>query len=66
MDIVLTGSMEPNKNTIKEALEKQGATIKSSVSKTTDLVAYGENAGSKLTKAKKLNINTLYYKEITK
>ena len=66
MDIVLTGSMEPNKNTIKEALEKQGATIKSSVSKTTDLVVYGENAGSKLTKAKKLNIDTLHYKEITK
>ncbi len=55
--VVLTGSLE--KLTRKEAtqlLESFGASLSSSVSKNTDLVIAGEAAGSKLDKARELNI----------
>jgi len=61
---VLTGSMVPNKGYIKELLEADGATIKSSVTSKTDLVVYGDKAGSKLDKAKELNIKILSYVDI--
>ncbi len=62
--IVLTGSFE--KMTREEAttfFEKNGANVTSSVSKNTDFVIYGENAGSKLIKAKQLGIKTMNEKE---
>lgn len=43
----------------KDLLEKYGANVSGSVSKKTDLVIYGENAGSKLQKALQLNIETM-------
>ncbi|PTF13855.1 DNA ligase [Staphylococcus devriesei] len=52
--IVLTGKLQ--QMTRKEAsawLEMQGANVTSSVTKSTDLVIVGEDAGSKLTKAEK-------------
>ncbi|RIL72570.1 NAD-dependent DNA ligase LigA [Staphylococcus devriesei] len=52
--IVLTGKLQ--QMTRKEAsawLEMQGANVTSSVTKSTDLVIAGEDAGSKLTKAEK-------------
>lgn len=55
--IVLTGSLEKyTREEIKNILERKGAVIRSSVSKKTDMVLAGENPGSKLEKAKKLNI----------
>jgi len=57
--VVLTGSMSVSRGVVKEMLEKLGAKVSGSVSKKTDYVIYGEDAGSKLTKAESLGINTL-------
>ncbi len=57
--VVLTGSMSVSRGIIKEMLEKLGAKVSGSVSKKTDYVIYGEDAGSKLTKAESLGVNTL-------
>ena len=57
--VVLTGSMSVSRGAVKEMLEKLGAKVSGSVSKKTDYVVYGEDAGSKLTKAEGLGVNTL-------
>lgn len=54
---VITGTMENYKrDEIKELIEKNGGKVTGSVSKNTDVVLCGQNAGSKLTKAKDLNV----------
>ena len=57
--VVLTGTMSESRGKIKEMLEKLGAKVSGSVSKKTDFVIYGEDAGSKLTKAESLGVVTL-------
>ena len=57
--VVLTGSMSVSRGVVKEMLEKLGAKVSGSVSKKTDFVIYGEDAGSKLTKAEGLGVSTL-------
>ncbi|MDR1013136.1 MAG: NAD-dependent DNA ligase LigA [Lactobacillales bacterium] len=54
--VVLTGRLTLNRSVIKERLEILGAKVAGSVSKKTDLVIAGSNAGSKLTKAWQLEI----------
>lgn len=55
--IVLTGTLTHYKrDDAKAILEKLGANVSGSVSKHTDLVIYGESAGSKLTKANALGV----------
>jgi DNA ligase (NAD+) len=55
--IVLTGKLEQmGRNEAKEKIEALGGNISGSVSKKTDLVIAGEDAGSKLTKAESLGI----------
>ncbi len=55
--VVLTGTLSQMKRAdAKKALEAAGAKVSGSVSKKTDLVIAGEDAGSKLTKAQELGI----------
>jgi DNA ligase (NAD+) len=57
--VVLTGSMSVGRGVIKEMLENLGAKVSGSVSKKTAFLIYGDEAGSKLTKAEKLGVVTL-------
>ena len=57
--VVLTGTMSVGRAIIKDMMENFGAKVSSSISKKTDFLIYGESAGSKLTKAKKLGVTTL-------
>ena len=55
--VALTGSLlKFSRSEASEILRAMGAEVQSSVGKSTDLVVVGENAGSKLEKAKSLNI----------
>ncbi len=56
---VLTGALNEPRTVIQTRLEALGARVASSVSKKTDYVVAGENAGSKLTKAEGLGIKIL-------
>jgi DNA ligase (NAD+) len=62
--VVLTGTMSESRGKIKEMLENLGAKVSGSVSKKTDYVVYGEDAGSKLTKAEGLGVVTLTEEEM--
>jgi len=57
--VVLTGTMSESRGAIKEMLEALGAKVSGSVSKKTDFLIYGEDAGSKYDKAEKLGVATL-------
>ena len=57
--MVLTGTMSVSRGDIKNKLEALGAKISSSVSKKTDYVVYGEDAGSKYDKAIELKVTVL-------
>lgn len=58
--VVLTGTLtQLTRNDAKALLESLGANVSGSVSKKTDLVIYGEAAGSKLTKANSLGVMTM-------
>ncbi|MCF6139150.1 NAD-dependent DNA ligase LigA [Pseudalkalibacillus berkeleyi] len=56
--IVLTGKLyQLSRNDAKAEIERLGGKVTGSVSKSTDLLIVGEDAGSKLTKAEKLGID---------
>lgn len=56
---VLTGTLDMPRQTAKNLLENLGAKVAGSVSKKTNTVVAGENAGSKLTDANALGIKVL-------
>lgn len=58
--VVLTGTLTQMKRSeAKDLLESLGANVSGSVSKKTDFVIYGEEAGSKLTKARELEVTLM-------
>lgn len=61
---VLTGTMSESRGAIKELLENLGAKVSGSVSKKTDFLIYGEDAGSKYDKAESLGVKTLSEEEM--
>jgi DNA ligase (NAD+) len=62
--MVLTGTMSESRGNIKKMLESLGAKVSGSVSKKTDYVVYGEDAGSKYDKAVDLGVITLTEEEM--
>jgi DNA ligase (NAD+) len=56
---VLTGTLAEPRDVVKEHLQALGARVAGSVSKKTDYVVAGEEAGSKLSKARDLGIEVL-------
>lgn len=63
--VVVTGTLEAyTRDQVKEHLRAVGAIVTDSVSKKTDILVAGEAAGSKLEKAKKLNIRVLSEAEL--
>lgn len=64
--IVLTGSLENfTRSQAKELIESLGGKVSGSVSKKTDFVLAGEEAGSKLTKAAELGVKIINETEFT-
>ena len=62
--VVLTGTMSRSRGLIKKELEDLGAKVSSSVSKKTDYLIYGEDAGSKYDKAVSLKVETITENEM--
>lgn len=61
---VITGTLSKPREDFKQLLEKFGAKVSSSVSKKTDFVLYGEEAGLKLQKAQSLGIKCINEDEL--
>lgn len=61
---VITGTLSKPRNEIEKLIENYGGKVSSSVSKKTDYVLAGENAGSKLDKAKALGIKIIEEKDL--
>lgn len=61
--LVITGTLSQKREFYEELLEKVGAKVSSSVSKKTDFLLCGEDAGSKLKKAQELGIKILNEEE---
>ncbi len=63
--VVITGSFAAfGRTELKQKLQSYGAKVTGSVSKQTDIVVVGENAGSKMDKAEKLSIQILSEEEL--
>lgn len=61
---VVTGTLErADRKTVEALIESLGAKASGSVSKKTDYVIAGENAGSKLQKARELSVKVIDEKE---
>ena len=61
---VITGTLSKSRDEFKAVLEANGAKVSGSVSKKTDFVLYGEEAGSKLDKARELGVATITEDEL--
>jgi DNA ligase (NAD+) len=64
--IAITGKLSSiSRDQLKSDLEELGVKVVSSISKNTDYVIVGDDAGSKLDKAKALNIEIIYDKDLS-
>jgi NAD-dependent DNA ligase len=65
--IVITGILtDITRNQAQEIIEKAGGKLSETISKKTDLLIAGENGGSKLEKAKELQIKVMTEKEFVR
>ncbi len=64
LTFVITGTLPHPRNEIEALIENMGGHASGSVSKKTDYLVTGENAGSKLQKAKSLGIKIISYEEL--
>ena len=64
--VVITGTMSKSRDEMKSFFEDLGAKVSSSVSKKTDFLIYGEDAGSKYDKAIELGVKTLNEDELNR
>ena len=65
--VVVTGTLTKlSRDEAKDALRKAGAIVTDSISKKTDFLVVGADAGSKLDKARKLGVKTLTEAEFLK
>src|SRR5699024_11528323 len=65
MTFVLTGKLvEMTRNEAKEKIELNGGKVTSSVSNNTDVVVAGSDAGSKLDRARELEITVWYEQDL--
>ncbi len=62
--VVLTGTMSRSRSKIKEELESLGVIVTNSVSKKTNYLIYGKDAGSKYEKAKSLGVECIDEKRL--
>ena len=63
---VITGTLSEARDVWKDRLESVGAKVTGSVSSKTDYLLAGENAGSKLSKARKLGVKVMTEKQASK
>ena len=63
--VVLTGTLTMPREQAKEAIERRGGKVSGSVSRKTDFLVAGEEAGSKLAKAQELGVKVLTEAEFT-
>lgn len=59
LTFVITGTLSKPREDIKAFLESHGAKVSSSISRATDYLIHGDSPGSKLEKARQLNVKTL-------
>jgi len=59
LSFVITGSLSKGRDEVKKTLEGQGARVTGSVTKKTDYLLAGEEAGSKLEKAQALGVKVI-------
>jgi DNA ligase (NAD+) len=63
---VITGTLSEPRDEIKERILGWGGKVSGSVSKKTDYVVAGENAGSKLDDAQRLGVKVLTEQQLAK
>lgn len=64
LSFVITGTLSKPREAFKEVLEKYGGEVNSSLSKQTNYLIAGENAGSKIQKAEKLGVEIINEEDI--
>lgn len=64
LTFVVTGTLPKPRKEVEDLIESMGGHASGSVSKKTDYVVLGESPGSKLEKARSLDISTITYEEL--
>jgi DNA ligase (NAD+) len=66
LTFVITGSLQKPRKEVEEMIGRNGGHAAAAVSASTDYLVVGEDAGSKLEKARKLGVKTISYDELVK